>query len=132
MPHKKIDAVAETLKHQAVALPPLAALLCGNTMSGLVHPTHVWIWGRMNLFIISLCGYLRMCSSRPRPAVHEDAVYSESRRMLLSWRIAYVNHPSSTFRSFFIGQAQDFCERSDELSGVFVGQAKDHLDLVVL
>ena len=52
----------------------------------------------------------------------EDAPYS--------WRIASVNPPSSTFRSFFSGQVQDLCERSDELSEVFVGQAKDHLDLV--
>ena len=59
------------------------------------------------------------------------AVYSESsRRMLLSWRIASVNPPSSTFRSFFSVQVQDLCERSDEQSEVFVGQAKDHLDLV--
>jgi len=56
------------------------------------------------------------------------AVYSKSRRrMLLSWRIASVNPPSSTFRSFL--QVQDLCERSDELSEVYVGQAKDHLDL---
>ena len=60
------------------------------------------------------------------------AVYSESRRrMFLSWRIASVN-PPSTFRSFFSGQVQDLCERSDELSEVFVGKAKDHLDLVEL
>jgi len=52
--------------------------------------------------------------------------------MLLSWRIASVNPPSSIFRSFFSGQTQDLCELSDELSEVFVGQAKDHLDLVVL
>ena len=34
------------------------------------------------------------------------------------------------FVFFFSGQVQDLCERSDELSEVFVGQAKDHLDLV--
>ena len=49
--------------------------------------------------------------------------------MFLSWRIASVN-PPSTLRSFFSGQVQDLCEQSDELSEVFIGQAKDHLDLV--
>lgn len=50
--------------------------------------------------------------------------------MLLSWKIASVNPPSCTFRFFFIGQVQELCERFDQLSEVFVGQAKDHPDLV--
>ena len=35
-----------------------------------------------------------------------------------------------TFGSFFSGQVQDLCEWSDQLSEVFIGQVKDHLDLV--
>ena len=66
-----------------------------------------------------------MRSSRPLLVVRDDKLccllQKQEEDAPYSWRIASVNPPSSTFRSFFSGQAQDLCERSDELSEVFVG-----------
>ena len=66
------------------------------------------------------------------------SVYSQHRRRtLLTWKIAAVNPPSATFRSFYNGHVRDMVSESSsdgifitDISDVFVGQSKENLDSV--
>ena len=80
-------------------------------------------------------GVLPRASSEANMAMINYTVYSQHRRRtLLTWRIAAVNPPSATFRSFYNGHVRGMvCGSSSgeiDISDVFVGQSKENLDSV--
>ena len=58
-------------------------------------------------------------------------VYNKcTRKALLPWQISNVHPPSLTFRDHFHQELSERCPSDCSLSEVFVGKAKDALDLV--
>ena len=82
-------------------------------------------------------GVLPRASSEANMAMINYTVYLQHRRRtFLMWRIATVNPPSSTFRSFYNGHVRGMvCSSSIgeiDISDVFVGQFKENFDLCVM
>ena len=58
-------------------------------------------------------------------------VYNKcTRKALLPWQISNVHPPTLTFRDHFHQELSEKCQSDCSLSEVFVGKAKDVLDLV--
>ena len=79
--------------------------------------------------------YLVLLASIMAAMISYTVFSQHRRRTLVAWRIAGVNPPSATFRSFFNGHVRDQLGESSggeatDLADVFVGQSKDHLDCV--